>query len=187
MSSRQGCYRTTHNADTFLRKGFHLFRPVSPHESGALVSLAESTGIFNPHEAEALLGEVLKELHAGRLGNGHQAHVWASTLTAPAEGWVYFAPTSNAEGVWDLWWIGVAPNCQRRGIGDALLRFVENHVLAAGGRLLLIETSSLPAFDSVRLFYSKRGYAECGRVPDFYAVENAKVIYFKRLPRSTNS
>ena len=157
---------------------------MSPNESAALVSLAASTGIFNPHEAEALLGEVLEELHAGRLGVGHQAHAWASTVTSPAEGWVYFAPTSNAEGVWDLWWIGVAPDCQRRGIGDALLRFVESHVVAAEGRLLLIETSSLPAFDQVRRFYANRGYEECGRVPDFYGVGEAKVIYFKRFPQT---
>ena len=161
-----------------------MFRAVSDNESRALVSLAESTGIFNPGEAEDLLGHVLEELHAGRLAPGHQAHVWVSTVTAPAEGWVYFAPTSNAEGVWDLWWIGVAPDSQRRGIGDSLLRFVENHVLAADGRLLLIETSSLPAFDPVRQFYSQRGYAECGRIPDFYAVGDAKVIFFKQFPQS---
>ncbi len=163
-----------------------MLRPASPEESGALVALAESTGVFNPGEAEALLGVVLEELHAGRLGNGHQAHVWASSVSAPAMGWVYFAPTSNAQGIWDLWWIGVAPDCQRRGIGDELLRFVEDHVLAAGGRLLLIETSSLPAFDSVRRFYVKRGYAECGRVPDFYDIGDSKVIYFKRITPSIN-
>jgi GNAT superfamily N-acetyltransferase len=121
-------------------------------------------------------GEALKGLHAGRLGNGHQAHVWARTVTTPAEGWVYFAPTSNAEGVWDLWWIGVAPDCQRRGIGDALLRFVENHVLSAGGRLLLIETSSLLAFDPVRRFYAKRGYAACGRMRRRSAVATDRFI-----------
>ena len=163
-----------------------MLRPASPEESGALVALAESTGVFNTGEAEALLGDVLKELHAGGLGFGHQAHVWASSVSEPAMGWVYFAPTSNAHGIWDLWWIGVAPDCQRRGIGGELLRFVEGYVLAAGGRLLLIETSSLPAFDSVRRFYVKRGYAECGQVPDFYDVGDSKVIYFKQITPSIN-
>ena len=158
-----------------------MFRTASPTESAALVSLAESTGIFAPDEAEALLGGVLEELHAGRLGDGHQAHVWASSDSSPAKGWVYFAPTEYADGVWDLWWIGVAADSQRQGIGDQLLKFVEQKVQSAGGRLLLIETSSLEAFDSVRQFYLKRGYAECGRVPDFYGVGEAKVIYFKSI------
>ncbi len=158
-----------------------MFRTAVPTETAALVSLAESTGIFAPDEAEALLGGVLEELHMGRLGDGHQAHVWASTDTSPAKGWVYFAPTEHADCVWDLWWIGVAADSQRQGIGDELLKFVEEKVQSAGGRLLLIETSSLAAFDSVRQFYVKRGYSECGRVPDFYGVGEAKVIYFKRI------
>ena len=156
-----------------------MFRMASPTESATLVSLAESTGIFAPNEAADLLGGVLEELHAGRLGSGHQAHVWASSHLSPAKGWVYFGPTEYADGVWDLWWIGVAPRHQREGIGDALLKFVEGQIIGAGGRLLLIETSSLPAFDQVRRFYAKRGYLECGRVPDFYAVGEAKVIYYK--------
>jgi GNAT superfamily N-acetyltransferase len=162
-------------------KEFFLFRAASPTESATLVSLAESTGIFAPHEAESLLGGVLEELHAGHLGDGHQAYVWASSDTSPAQGWVYFAPTEHADGVWDLWWIGVAADSQRQGIGGELLKFVEEKVRSAGGRLLLIETSSLTAFDSVRQFYVKRGYAECGWVPDFYGAGEAKVIYFKRI------
>ena len=39
----------------------------------------------------------------------------------------------------------------------------------------------MPAFDGVRRFYAKRGYAECGRVPDFYAEGDGKVIYAKRM------
>ena len=158
-----------------------MFRTAIPTETATLVSVAESTGIFAPDEAEALLGGVLEELHAGRLGDGHQAYVWARTDTSPATGWVYFAPTEHADGVWDLWWIGVAADSQRQGIGDGLLKFVEEKVKSAGGRLLLIETSTLTVFDSVRQFYMKRGYAECGRVPDFYRLGEAKVIYFKRI------
>jgi hypothetical protein len=50
----------------------------------------------------------------------------------------------------------------------------------SGGRLLLIETSALPAFDSVRRFYAKRGYAEGGCIPDYYADGDGKVSYYKR-------
>ena len=124
---------------------------------------------------------MLDALHAGQLGEGHQAHVWADGPDGPPAGWVYFAPTPNADGVWDLWWIGADPARQGRGIGGELLGFVEERARESGGRLLLIETSSQPALDPTRRFYAKRGYAECGRVPDFYGEGDAKVIYAKRL------
>lgn len=158
-----------------------MIRPATPTDSPALIALASATGIFQPQEAEALLGGVLTELHAGQLGDGHQAWVLGAVPGGPPAGWVYFAPTAKADGVWDLWWIGVDPAHQSRGAGDELLRFVEDHVRAAGARVLVIETSSVSAFDPVRRFYAKRGYAECGTVPDFYADGDGKVIYAKRL------
>ena len=158
-----------------------MIRPAVAEETPALVALGEATGIFRPKEPEALLGGVLDALHAGSLGEGHQAHVWADGPGEPPTGWVYFAPTPNADGVWDLWWIGVEPGRQGQGIGGELLRFVEEQVRESGGRLLLIETSSQPALDPTRHFYAKRGYAECGRIPDFYGEGDAKVIYTKRL------
>ena len=153
----------------------------APADTPALVALAAATGIFRPGEAEGLLGGVLEGLHAGRLGEGHLAWVWADGPAGPPAGWVYFSPVDNADGVWNLWWIGVDPADQGRGVGGEMLRSVEAHVRAAGGRVLLIETSALPAFDAVRRFYAKRGYADCGTVPDYYADGDGKVTYAKRV------
>lgn len=158
-----------------------MIRPAAPADTPALVALASATGIFNPCEADALLGGVLTELHAGRLGDGHRADVWAEGPDAAPAGWVYFAPTPHADGVWDLWWIGVDPARQGQGVGGDLLRHVEDAARAAGGRVLVIETSAKPAFDQTRQFYAKHGYAACGRVSDFYADGDDKVINAKRL------
>ena len=156
-------------------------RPADPRETPALIKLADLTGVFQTGEAEALLGGVLDGLHAGRLGEAHQALVYIEGPSGPPLGWVYFAPTEKADGVWDLWWIGVDPTQQGQGIGGRLLQSVEDRVAEAGGRLLIIETSSLPRFDKVRKFYARRGYHACGVVPDFYAVGDGKAIYAKRL------
>ena len=158
-----------------------VFRPAALDDTPAHIALADATGIFAPGEAEGLLGGVLSALHAGTLGAGHTALVWADGPGEPPAGWVYFAPVEHTDGVWNLWWIGVEPSRQKRGCGGALLTTVEGHVRAAGGRLLLIETSSRPAFDPVRRFYARRGYAECGTVPDFYADGDGKVTYFRRV------
>lgn len=154
-----------------------MIRPATPHDTPALVALGASTGLFTPQEADALLRQVLDDLHADRLGEGHQAHVWTDTATGQPAGWVYFSPDPTADGVWELWWIGVAPARQGAGVGSELMSFVEHRVRAAGGRVLMIATSSLPALEATRRFYLGRGYRECGRVPDFYARNDDKVIF----------
>ena len=78
------------------------------------------------------LGKALDELHASRLGKGNQSHGWVSSEISPAEGWVYFAPTDHSDEAWDLSWIGFGFGSQRQGIGEALLRLVEDQIIAAG-------------------------------------------------------
>lgn len=158
-----------------------MLRPASPNETRDLVALASSTGLFTPDEAEALLGGVLDDLHAGRLGEGHQVHVYADDRTGAAAGWVYLAPAFKADGVWDLWWIGVAPSAQGTGVGSKLLNFVESRVRDSGGRLLIIETSSTPPLAPARRFYASRDYQSCGTIPDFYGAGDDKVIFAKRI------
>lgn len=153
-----------------------MIRPAASQETPALVALGASTGLFTPQEADVLLRQVLDDLHAGRLGEGHQAHVWTDAAGHPA-GWVYFSPDPHADGVWELWWIGVAPNRQRTGVGAELMSFVEARVRAEGGRVLMVATSSLPALEPTRRFYMRRGYHACGRVPDYYANGDDKVIF----------
>lgn len=52
--------------------------------------------------------------------------------------------------------------------------------MAAGGRLLIIETSSRPLFDHLHRFYSQLSYTRCSQVPDFYGEGDDKVIFSKQ-------
>jgi len=158
-----------------------MIRSVVPDETATLIRLADDTGIFHPGEAEALMGGVLDELHSSHLGAGHEAHACLDGSSGLIVGWAYFGPTANANGVWDLWWIGVTPTRQSQGFGSRLLRFVEDRVRSFAGRLLIVETSSLPTRESVRRFYRKHLFTECGTVPDFYAAGDGKVIFAKRI------
>lgn len=155
-----------------------MLRPTTPADSPALVAVAAGTGVFKPHELVALQ-EVLDDYHATNHEYGHQAHTWAEGDTAV--GFVYLAPTAMTDRTWELWWIAVEATRHGQGLGSKMLVAVEAAVQEAGGRLLLIETSSTPAYEPTRRFYLRHGYAEAARVADFYADGDGKVIFAKRV------
>lgn len=157
-----------------------LIRPPRPDESPRLLAVAVATGLFDVDEAAALLGSILGDHHAGRLPAWHGVHVCTGADDVVA-GWTYSAPAFKADGVWDLWWIGVDPEAHGTGVGGALIAFVEQRAKDAGGRLLVVETSATPPLARARAFYARHGYTRCGAIPDYYADGDDKVIFAKRL------
>lgn len=153
-------------------------RPSEPADSHALLSIAEGTGVFKPTEIQAL-GEVLSDYHAHERANGHRC-VTAWHDDAPI-GFVYWAPAPMTDRTWYLYWIAVRRDLQSRGAGARLLACCEAEVLAAGGRLLLIDTSSLPSYAPTRRFYARHGYEPTAVVRDFYADGDDLHVFRKRL------
>jgi ribosomal protein S18 acetylase RimI-like enzyme len=82
---------------------------------------------------------------------------------------------------WYLYWIAVAKPTQARGIGGRLLVAAEEEIARLGGRLLLIETSSLPHYAPTRRFYARHGYELACRLADFYADGDDLVVFRKRF------
>ena len=97
------------------------------------------------------------------------------------QGYVCYGPTPLTDGVWDLYWIAVDPKRQGQGIGQLLLRFVENEVRRQRGRMLLIETSSKGTYGPTVRFYERSGYDEITRIKDFYRIEDDKVVFCKKF------
>ena len=97
------------------------------------------------------------------------------------QGYVCYGPTPRTEGVFDLYWIAVDPRQQGQGIGQLLLKFVENEVRRQDGRMLLIETRSRPSFAPTLRFYQRSGYDEITRIKDFYRIEDDKIVMCKKL------
>lgn len=96
-------------------------------------------------------------------------------------GWSYYAPDPYAEGVLNVWWIGVDPQHFGQGIGRALLSSIEEEASKTGARVVVVETSDQPLLARARAFYRGCGYVERGRIPDFYGVNEAKVIFSRTL------
>jgi ribosomal protein S18 acetylase RimI-like enzyme len=82
---------------------------------------------------------------------------------------------------WYLYWIAVAKQTHARGIGGKLLKQVEDCIRSQNGRILFIETSSLPHYDLTRKFYIKHHYEQACVLPDFYADADDLVVFRKKL------
>lgn len=153
-------------------------RPSQPDDTHALIAIAEGTGVFKPIEIEAL-EEVLSDYHAHEHAAGHRCvTAWRGDT---AIGFVYWAPAPMTDRTWQLYWIAVRRDLQVLGSGARLLAHCEAEVLAAGGRLLLIETSSLPSYEPTRRFYRKHGYQAPAVVRDFYADGDDLLVFGKRM------
>jgi GNAT superfamily N-acetyltransferase len=155
-----------------------MIRPTVAGDTPFLVELARETGVFKPMEIEALQ-EVLDDFHAEAHDEGHFSVTFEQD--GRIVGFAYYTPTAMTEGTWHLWWIAVSKHTQARGVGGQLLHYVEDAIRRAGGRQLLIETSSLPHYDLTRRFYLKHGYEQACIQPDYYAEGDHMVVFRKRL------
>jgi len=96
-------------------------------------------------------------------------------------GYVCYGSTPLTNGTYDLYWIAVDPEIHGGGVGRSLVTAATDAIAAAGGRLLLIETSSRTDYSKTREFYERLGFVAEARVRDFYSPGDDRVIYSKRL------
>lgn len=156
-----------------------MIRPTLPEDADPLCEIAAATGVFKPYEIEAL-GEVLHDYFAfERDDNGHRS----ATLLVDGRvaGFVYYAPDTITFGTWEMWWIAVDPALQGRGLGRLLVKFCEQDVVEAGGRMLFIDTSSLPEYEATRQFYLALGYDQEAVLRDYFNDGDSKVVFRRRL------
>jgi ribosomal protein S18 acetylase RimI-like enzyme len=155
-----------------------MIRPTEPGDTPDLLRIATETGVFKELEIVALR-EVLDDYHAVQRANGHMA-VTCETDDRRV-GFAYFAPAAMTDRTWYLYWIAVDRALQARGLGSELLRHAEETVRAARGRMLLIETSSLPHYEPTRRFYDKHGYTVTCTLSGYYADGDDMVVFQKRF------
>jgi GNAT superfamily N-acetyltransferase len=155
-----------------------MIRPVAAADTPVLLALTDATGVFKKHEIQALQ-EVLDEYHEANRGFGHIAVV--DEREGRIVGYAYYAPASMTDRTWYLYWIAVTREIQAKGIGSGLLSYAENEIRSQNGRVLFIETSSLPHYDPTRRFYLKQGYEVTGVLHDYYADGDDMVVFRKKM------
>ncbi len=149
-----------------------------------VLSFLAATGFFRPDEID-----VAREVLDAALADGPEGDYQSFVARVKQEttGWVCFGPTPCTLGTYDIYWIGVAPAWQGRGIGRALTAFAEQAISDRGGRLLVVETSSRETYRPTRQFYEGLGYREAGRITEFYGPGDHRVILVKAANGQSDS
>jgi ribosomal protein S18 acetylase RimI-like enzyme len=155
-----------------------------PDHRERLGELLVGTGAFNADEVGVALAlfDASQAPAAGDVEDGTADYEFVGAFEAEhLVGFACFGATPATDGTYDLYWLAVDPAVQGRGIGRALVRDVEEKLIARGGRLLVVETSSRPDYAGTRQFYARSGYAEAARVRDFYAPADDRILLTTRL------
>ncbi len=143
-----------------------------------IMQILRNTPEFKPSEV-VVAEEVIDRYLNAPFTSGY--HILVAELDSTVVGYVCFGPTPLTEGTWDVYWIAVERERKGKGIGSVLLDHAEKNMRGSGGRLVIIETSSLPEYQNTRQFYLHHDYEIIARLPDFYTPGDDKIILQKRL------
>jgi ribosomal protein S18 acetylase RimI-like enzyme len=152
--------------------------PTRADEAEQIVNVAREAQVFTAEEIAAV-EELVQDYVAKGVASSY--HFVSYRLEGRVVGFACYGPRSLTRGTFDLYWIGTAPSVQRRGVGTELVRQVEQNVRSLGGRLLIVETSNRPEYESARRFYDSRGYRCEAVIADFYDEGDSLVLYSKKL------
>ena len=198
---QEGGYRTRtlgHNAMSFFRgltdgntqwadshhaakdrvHGVVLRNELQPQDVERVRRLVEITGFFSPDEVN-----IAAELVTERLAKGAESgydFIMAEHYGRLA-GYACFGPIPATATSYDLYWIAVSPDFQRKGLGRRLLKEAEKRISSAGGKRIYVDTSQRVQYASTRAFYENAGYRLETILEDFYDQGEGKVIYCKAL------
>jgi GNAT superfamily N-acetyltransferase len=148
-----------------------------PEDKGPVLDLVRATGMFTP--AEIGVAEELLDIYLRVPEQNDYRVVVVENDQKGVVGYMTWGPTPLAEDAYDLYWMAVSPAEQGKGLGKALVRWLEDEVRKRNGRMVVIETSSQPRYQATREFYINLDYREVARVPDFYRPGDDRVIYAK--------
>ena len=156
-----------------------MIRPMSRSDKTVVMELIAATEFFRPDEG--LVAEELIDVYLNHPDQKDYGIVVTENEEYEVTGYMTWGPTPMTIGTYDLYWMAVSPKHQGRGDGRRLVAWLEAKVAELKGRLIIIETSSMPRYEPTRRFYLGLDYRETARVSDYYQPGDDRVIYIKRL------
>ena len=151
---------------------------VETEDPAKIRRLASITGFFNPEEID-----VAEELPRERLSKGDASGYFfvIAEHYGRMVGYTCYGPIAGSAGSFDLYWIAVHPDFQRRGLGRLLIRETERLIRKSEGGRIYVKTSEKAQYTSTRMFYESCGYKLEAILKDFYAPGDGKCIYCKAI------
>lgn len=156
-----------------------MIRPMARSDKSFVMELIEATDFFRPEEIQ--VAEELIDVYLTHPDQKDYDVVVLESDEHEVAGYLTWGGTPMAVGTYDLYWMAVSPRHQGKGYGRALVAWLEARVRGLGGRLIIIETSSMPKYEPTRRFYLGLDYKEIARIPDYYQDGDDRVIYVKRM------
>lgn len=153
-------------------------RTAGPADKPAIMRIVRDTREFTTEDV-TIAEEVLDCYFGDSSQSGY--YVLVAGLDSAIVSYICFGPTPLTKFTWDIYWLATAPQFKGRGLGTALMAQAEAQIKAAGGKLIIIETSSLPSYAPTRKFYLGRGYTVISIIPDFYDTGDDLVTFTKRV------
>lgn len=155
-----------------------MIRPTTPADRAPILGLIEASGQFDADGLRYVRSTL--DAHLAGQGDG----VWFTADDGEAVGVAYCAPEAVTNGTWNLLLLWTRSDRHGQGHGTALVRQVEDAVRTRNARLLIVETSGLPAFEPARSFYATCGFAHEATIKHFFADGDHKVVFTKALAQS---
>lgn len=169
--------RRNHSVWDIVPERFRVIRPTASFDRDAILALVESSGQFDADGLAHVTGTLDRYLV------GQEDGIWLTAVDDGPVGVAYCAPEPVTSGTWNLLLLWARDDRRGKGHGTALVDQVEAEVRARGARLLIVETSGLPAFDQARAFYLKCGFVHEATIQDFFSAGDAKMIFTKSFAR----
>lgn len=140
----------------------------------ALKAVIDSTELFP--------ADMLDEMTAAFFLNPDSAGLWLTQeINQQPIAVVYCAPEKLTDGTYNLYLIAIHKDYQGKGLGTEMMVYIENALKSKGTRILIVETSGLPAFERTRNFYEKLGYHREATIREFYQMGEDKIVFWKKL------
>lgn len=153
-------------------------RPAGFGDKGRVMAILKETGFFRPRELKVAEEVFDDAIHRGP-DSGYLSFV--AVESHKTIGWICFGPTPCTDGVFDIYWLAVAPRLQKRGLGTLLVQYATAAIENKGGRMIIADTSASGRYLATRRFYENLGYRPEACIKDFYAPGDDKIIYTKRI------
>jgi ribosomal protein S18 acetylase RimI-like enzyme len=126
--------------------------------------------------------EMLDEMLVDYFDNPETEKIWFTCIQQEIPVSIgYCAPEELTDRTYNLYALGVKNDLQNKGVGKAMMTFIEEYLKIEGKRVLIVETSSLSEYENTRAFYLKIGYTQEAVIRDFWKEGDDKVIFWKKL------